>query len=245
MAVTNTLNIGDDGLQDFDSTTGDFTAVDLTTKGDLLGFDGTDYQRFPIGTDGYVLKADSAETLGFRWACVNSEYLATATASASTSIEFNDFADGECFAGYKLVWKNVRMTGEEIDLNLTFSIDNGVSWITSGYKYVRDSIRDDTGDEIFPADDSASYIQLNGKSGDSGSISLNGEGYFYPSSDPTAGLKNGFVFSSTNSGSNSQALRSNGFGLNDTTSQVTGFRFSGGGTTMTSGDFYLYGVLQE
>jgi len=245
MTVTNTLNINDDGLQDFDATTGDFTAISLDTKGDLLAFDGTNYQKFPVGTNGYVLKADSTESVGFRWACVNSEFLSSATASSSSSIEFNDFADGECFAGYRLVWRNVKITGTTVDLSLTFSIDNGSTWLSSGYKYVRDSIRDDSADEIFPASASTSSIKINGRTGTSGTISMSGEGFFYPSSDPLNNLKNGFVYSSTNTGTNSQALRCNGCGINTTNSQVDGFRFTTDATSLISGDFYLYGVLEE
>lgn len=39
----------------------------LTTKGDLYGF-GTSDARIPIGTNGHILTADSAETLGLKWA---------------------------------------------------------------------------------------------------------------------------------------------------------------------------------
>jgi hypothetical protein len=39
----------------------------LTTKGDLYGYDSSD-ARIPIGTDGYILTADSAQTLGLKWA---------------------------------------------------------------------------------------------------------------------------------------------------------------------------------
>jgi len=38
-----------------------------TTKGDLSGFD-TDFARVPIGTNAYVLTADSTEALGLKWA---------------------------------------------------------------------------------------------------------------------------------------------------------------------------------
>lgn len=41
----------------------------LTTKGDLWGFSTTD-ARIPVGTNTYVLTADSAETLGVKWAAV-------------------------------------------------------------------------------------------------------------------------------------------------------------------------------
>ena len=39
----------------------------LTTKGDLMGFN-TDAARIPVGTDGHVLTADSAQALGVKWA---------------------------------------------------------------------------------------------------------------------------------------------------------------------------------
>ena len=39
----------------------------LTTKGDLFGFDTGD-ARIPVGADGLVLTADSAEALGLKWA---------------------------------------------------------------------------------------------------------------------------------------------------------------------------------
>lgn len=39
----------------------------LTTKGDLLTF-STVNARLPVGTDGFVLTADSAQTLGIKWA---------------------------------------------------------------------------------------------------------------------------------------------------------------------------------
>lgn len=43
------------------------SASPLTTKGDLHGFSTVD-ARIPIGTDTYVLTADSTQTLGLKWA---------------------------------------------------------------------------------------------------------------------------------------------------------------------------------
>jgi hypothetical protein len=43
------------------------TASPLTTKGDLYGF-STVNARLPVGTDGFVLTADSTQTLGVKWA---------------------------------------------------------------------------------------------------------------------------------------------------------------------------------
>src|SRR4051812_957542 len=39
----------------------------LTTKGDILVFDGSNYVRLAIGADGTVLSADSGQANGVRW----------------------------------------------------------------------------------------------------------------------------------------------------------------------------------
>lgn len=41
---------------------------DLTTKGDLLTHDGSSYVRLPVGSDDYVLTADSGDPNGIVWA---------------------------------------------------------------------------------------------------------------------------------------------------------------------------------
>lgn len=48
-------------------TDGDIGGSPLTTKGDIFTYD-TDDQRLAVGTNGYVLTADSAEATGLKWA---------------------------------------------------------------------------------------------------------------------------------------------------------------------------------
>lgn len=243
MTTSNAVNINDDGLQDFDSSTGDFTAIDLTTKGDLLAHTGSAYQRFGVGTDGYVLKADSSQPVGLRWACTGFEFIETQSASDSSSIEFTNFADSDCFSGYRLVWNSAYRRDEDFNLRIRLSTDNGSSWLTSGYKYIRDSIRTDTADEIFPYSASADSIWLNGSSGVVNRMSLNGEGFFYPSLNPGTTLANGFTYTSTNEGDQVQFLTSRGYGINTTSSAINGFQFTFDTGNITSGTFTLWGVL--
>jgi hypothetical protein len=53
----------------------------LTTKGDVLGY-STDNARIPVGTDGQVLTADSAEALGVKWSTPTVGTVTDVTASA-------------------------------------------------------------------------------------------------------------------------------------------------------------------
>lgn len=59
----------------------------LTTKGDVWGYSTTD-ARIPVGSDGTVLTADSAESLGVKWAAVASggkTLLSTTTLSGGST----------------------------------------------------------------------------------------------------------------------------------------------------------------
>lgn len=65
-------------------------AMPTTTKGDLMVHNGTDDTRLAVGTDNYVLSADSAQSTGLRWRPFNGKLAedlqgVTSTTLASTS----------------------------------------------------------------------------------------------------------------------------------------------------------------
>lgn len=64
--VTGTLGIGAGGTGQTTAAAAFGALSPLTTKGDILGF-STLNARVPIGTDGQVLTADSAQSLGLKW----------------------------------------------------------------------------------------------------------------------------------------------------------------------------------
>lgn len=58
-------------LSDVANVTTSFNNISpMTTKGDLIGFNGTNNARLAVGTNGFVLKANSAATFGFEWAAL-------------------------------------------------------------------------------------------------------------------------------------------------------------------------------
>ena len=67
-----------------DADEANFLASRYTTKGDIVAFDGTDVARLGVGTNDYVLTADSTQTTGLKWAQASGGSL-TNTTSASTS----------------------------------------------------------------------------------------------------------------------------------------------------------------
>jgi hypothetical protein len=92
--VTGTVAIINGGTGQTTQTAAFDALSPLTTKGDLIGNNGTNDVRVPIGTNGYVLTADSSAASGVAWSAAGSgsalailDEGSTLTAAA-TSIDF-------------------------------------------------------------------------------------------------------------------------------------------------------------
>jgi len=62
----------------------------VTTKGDLFGYSTTP-GRFPVGTNGYVLTADSTQAFGLRWGSAPSSSYAATSIETSASIPITNY----------------------------------------------------------------------------------------------------------------------------------------------------------
>ena len=95
VAVSSTPPTANQLLQAIDATHAAWATVSgtspLTTKGDLFGYSTTD-ARIPIGTDGQVLTADSAQALGLKWAAASggSSTLVRSARSSNTILGTGD-----------------------------------------------------------------------------------------------------------------------------------------------------------
>ncbi len=66
--VTGTVAIANGGTGQTSQTAAFDALAPTTTKGDLIVSNGSDNVRLPVGTNNYVLMADSAEATGVKWA---------------------------------------------------------------------------------------------------------------------------------------------------------------------------------
>ena len=122
--VTGTVAIANGG-------TGQTTAVaafdalsPATTKGDLIVSNGTDNVRLAVGTDAYVLTADSTTASGIKWAA------ASGGGSNITSLGMWE-NNATISANYSITAGNNAMSAGRITVNsgVTVTVPTGSSWI--------------------------------------------------------------------------------------------------------------------
>lgn len=98
----------------------------VDAKGDLIAATGADTPaRLAVGTNGYVLTADSAEATGLKWAAAASGGM-TSIASGTLTSTTTTITPGSSYKDLIVVLRNARLTGNgyiQIQLNSITSYD--------------------------------------------------------------------------------------------------------------------------
>lgn len=116
----------------------------LTTKGDLWGYSTTD-ARIAVGANGYVLTADSTQSLGVKWAAAGASgssalvLLEQHTASGGATMDFTTFISST-YDEYLLELNNLLPATNAVNLYMRVSVggvfDAGANYTTSVFVFV-------------------------------------------------------------------------------------------------------------
>ena len=114
--------------------------INASAKGSLLVGNGTTTpSAVTVGTDAYVLTADSAETAGVKWAAASGggawRLLNKQTASASASISWNNTYLTSSYNVYMVVMRSLLPATDNVTLHSRLSTDNGSTWISGANTY--------------------------------------------------------------------------------------------------------------
>jgi hypothetical protein len=248
--VTGTLPIANGGTGQTSQTNAFDALAPTTTKGDLIASNGTDNVRVPVGgTNGHVLTVDSAEATGIKWAAASGGsgsmvLLATATASSSSEIAFDNEFDPTLYSAYKLIISEMTVATNEVTFRLAWRNSTPAD-ITGTYRYV-------------------GYLGLLSAAGSAQQANQNNADSFILSGGSTANIGNGsgrelaltadiLIGNERQNitwrciyqyGSSTVVASYDGLGALDTTTDVTGLRLFVSSGNIAAGKFQLYGILK-
>lgn len=96
----------------------------LTTKGDIWVRNGSVDTRLPVGTDGYVLTADSAQSSGVKWAAVSA---GSSTLATLTDVNLTTPANGDLLKYDSGTSKWINFSPSYLTANQTITLSGDVT----------------------------------------------------------------------------------------------------------------------
>ena len=120
--VTGTVAIANGGTGQTTQTAAFDALAPTTTKGDLIVFNSTDNIRLPVGTNAYVLTADSTVAAGVKWAAAGGGSNITALGLWENSATIS--------ANYTIATGNNAMSAGRISVasGVTVTVPTGSTW---------------------------------------------------------------------------------------------------------------------
>lgn len=221
---TGAVTMGD-GLVVLGSGSGALTGLDVTAQGSLLiGDDTTDPQALALGTDDYVLTADSTESLGVKWAA-SAGGGGSAGWTLITTVTMDGSGNYYITSGLGTTYDNYMFISSGYGYTTTYypSVDAGSSYTSISFKGVKTV----TGNTVEQYNSTSMLIYPHNKSAVDGvfKFSLNKKSEYKPCTCISA-----------EDGGGSDAA---GFhGLIETTSDIDAVRIA---TSASTGDIKVYG----
>lgn len=231
---------------DFDADWATPGGLSVTTKGDLQGF-STAPARVAVGTDGYVLTADSGDANGVSWQPAGGGgggalvLLEQHTASGSAALNFTAWYSS-AYDEYMIEYVSLvpASTGE---FALQMSTNGGSSYDT-GANYSWCALRNSAAGTAVSGSGSDSGIQITGNGGQTNSATTGGtigssklfnpgNGSFYPRFTAQVGI---------NDGSGNPDVSVSTTGSYKVTTAVNAFRVFATSGNIASGTVRIYGI---
>lgn len=246
MTTQNSPYIDDDGLPIFDSATGTFDGVELTTKGDILTRTTSNYTRKAIGTDADTLTSDSTQSDGLSYATKSAGssviLLGSATASASSEITFTTEFDDSTYAYYIFTYTNIRPATDGVELRVRFSVNGGSSYLSSDYRWCRLRLNSNSGATGIGENDSDSKIKMVVDLGNAAGEGLSGKALYIPTPSPGSTNAGKYIHDNCYVRNSGTFFRNFGAGMNETSSVVNGIRWYMDSGNIATGTWKMYGV---
>lgn len=163
-------------------------------------------------------------------------FLSTQTASASGSLSFTSLITST-YPVYYVKIRNLLPATNATTLNLTFSTNNGSSYLASNYQYSKYSIYE--AGTVTGSNNSTTAIQLVTSCSNTSARTINGEIYFYGLAQSVVAT---CLLEATAEDSNAHIVTTIAIGANTGTTAINAIKFAMSSGNITSGTISLYGM---